>query len=204
MKLKKIVSLALAGILAVSMLTACGDKGSSSSEGETEVSPVTGVAATINAELDEKADIISFTNDSKLQNVLADYFKQNTLKVGYMNNTDTTVKWFDGSAGDSTIDTVVQKMIGADGKFASTIVAGNTSEKTGVEVYALNGKKLTEENALKLVGQYIESNVNLPKDNATKTFDYAGSVAAVKAETKGGTESVWVVAVAITQTPSDK
>ena len=54
MKLKKIVSLALAGILAVSMLTACGDKGSSSSEGETEV-VATGYSAMLAKELKDTA-----------------------------------------------------------------------------------------------------------------------------------------------------
>ena len=39
MKLKKIASLALAGIMAVSMLTACGEGGSSSSEPTNPVVP---------------------------------------------------------------------------------------------------------------------------------------------------------------------
>ena len=54
MKLKKIVSLALAGIMAVSMLTACGDKGSSSSEGEGEV-VATGYSAMLAKELKDTA-----------------------------------------------------------------------------------------------------------------------------------------------------
>ena len=192
----------LAGIMAVSMLAGC--KTATEPTEEPEVTPVTGAAAVINAELNDKKDTIEFENDTKLQGVLADYFAENNLQVGYMKNTDTSVKWFDGSAGDSSIDTVVQKLMGASGKFAA-INASNTSEKTYAEVYALNGKMLTEENALKLVGQYIDgAAVTLPDDSTSKTFDYSGTVAAMKAETKGGTESVWVVAVTITQTPADK
>ena len=75
MKLKKIVSLALAGVLAVSMLAGCNTTGSSSSEGEgeTNTSPATSYASTLYNALSETAQKkISFAADSELDADLAD------------------------------------------------------------------------------------------------------------------------------------
>ena len=73
MKLKKIVSLALAGILAVSMLTACGE-GSSSSTVIPPVNntPTSAIATALNNKLSGKqADLLSFEANSTLADALA-------------------------------------------------------------------------------------------------------------------------------------
>ena len=73
MKLKKIVSLALAGILAVSMLTACGE-GSSSSTVTPPVNntPTSAIATALNNKLSGKqADLLSFEANSTLADALA-------------------------------------------------------------------------------------------------------------------------------------
>ena len=73
MKLKKIVSLALAGILAVSMLTACGE-GESSSTVNPPVNnaPASAIAAALNAQLSgDQADLLSFEANSKLANAMS-------------------------------------------------------------------------------------------------------------------------------------
>ena len=62
MKLKKIASLALAGIMAVSMLAGCKDGSSSSTPTEPDVNPVdSSLANYVNNELDAK-----YTNILKL------------------------------------------------------------------------------------------------------------------------------------------
>ena len=87
MKLKKIVSLALAGILAVSMLTACGDKGSSSSEGETEV-VATGYSAMLAKELKETAakSYVTFQDNAEdeaaLKKMLGSYANKDLIAAG--------------------------------------------------------------------------------------------------------------------------
>ena len=74
MKLKKIASLMLAGIMAVSMLTACGGKTTGNEEEKPPVvDPVdTSFAASVNDLLStEQKNVITFTNDSTLNGVLA-------------------------------------------------------------------------------------------------------------------------------------
>ena len=87
MKLKKIASLALAGIMAVSMLAGCGEA-ASSSEPTTPPETVTGAAAAINAELDNNKDKISFDNDSVLQNLLTDYYAKIPIPAGWAAGVD--------------------------------------------------------------------------------------------------------------------
>ena len=71
MKLKKMISLALAGIMAISMLTACGGKGESNSGNtETPVAPAAGVSGKIQSLLDE-GDLITLTDNSTYQTYLS-------------------------------------------------------------------------------------------------------------------------------------
>ena len=74
MKLKKIVSLALAGILAVSMLAGCGDNGDSNSTVTPPVdnTPASAIASALNAQLSgNQADLLSFEANSKLANAMS-------------------------------------------------------------------------------------------------------------------------------------
>ena len=67
MKLKKIASLALAGIMAVSMLAGCKDN-PTSTVAHQPVTPVTGAAAIVNGELNAKKDVISFSDSDVMTN----------------------------------------------------------------------------------------------------------------------------------------
>ena len=213
MKLKKIASLALAGIMAVSMLAGCKDNPSSSSEPTTPPETVTGAAAAINAELDENKDQISFENNSVVEDLLTNYYTNNPITVteassaGTVVNSGTTMK-----IGSDPMDSVIA-VLNADaiGGFHTSSggvrFSQNTDKTTNVEIYVLNAERLTEAGALKLVGQYIDDLV-LPEEGtagaANKDYSYTGSVAAVEAHTDGDTASAWVIAVTITQTPSNK
>lgn len=206
MKLKKIAALAMSGVMAVSMLAGC--KTATEPTEEPEVVPASGAAALLNAELDAKKDVISFTDDAELRDALTTYFKSNPITkdiLGYVDDNGLSVYQANGQ-GMSGIDAFVQTMIGADGKIANVINASNTSAKTGFDVYVVSGKNFVEENALKLVGRYIDStSVVLPEDNGTtKDYSYTGTAAAINATTKGGTAGVWIVAITVTQTPADK
>ena len=223
MKLKKIASLALAGIMAVSMLAGCKDNPSSSSEPTTPPETVTGAAAAINAELDNNKSKISFDNDSVLQNLLTDYYAKNPIPAGFAANVNTVVKSQD--VKDDVVKTILSVLNvnndmatfndGTPNNTADMYVCNsiNTKKVTGVELYILNADKLTEAGALKMVGQYIDD-LKLPTegikgatgkpDASSKNYSYDGTVAAIKAQTEGKTESVWVIAVTITQTPSAK
>ena len=205
MKLKKIASLMLAGIMAVSMLAACGEgKGNSSSSSSSSEVPVGGAAAIVNAELDKNKDKIEFVNDSYVENILASYYEKNV--PARLNNYDNAVTVNQTVNETTGVATVVNTQTGSVGtEFAEVLASNNTTKQSEVEVYILSGTKLNKDGALKLVGQYIDT-LNLPDEGATgtnKIYSYSGSVAIVKAETKGKTESAWVVAITITQTPSD-
>ena len=214
MKLKKIASLMLAGIMAVSMLAGCGEASSNSTE-TPDVTPVTGVAATVNGELDKNAKKVSFTDDSVVTNLLTNYFKENPVEAGnWTSATDAEAKhtgWYTG------LQDTIKAVIGAKnenhqgmGDFADD----GSNVGTYFSMYVLNSDVLTQEDALRMVGQNIDS-LDLPTEGAVydtgstqtaknKDFSYTGTVAAIEAESKGGTESVWVIVATITQTSADK
>ena len=76
MKLKKIASLMLAGVMAVSMLAGCSN-GTKPDDGEKEP-VVTGLTGEVVAALDEDTTkAVSFTSDSNLDNVVAKYVQKN-------------------------------------------------------------------------------------------------------------------------------
>ena len=222
MKLKKIASLALAGIMAVSMLAGCKD-GSSSSEPTNPVTPVTGAAAIVNNELSNNKDNVSFTDNSILTDLLANFYKENPIKV------DT---WTAGNAKlvSATDAKLWDAVKGLYDVATANNIAGVNSYKTWVDkagsktycnIYWINNDFVTKDDALRMVGQAMD-NITLPKDNkieantaskdpviqlgqkATLNYTYTGSVAAIEAQSKGGTESVWVIAVTVTQTATNK
>ena len=218
MKLKKIASLMLAGIMAVSMLAACGEASSNSTE-TPDVTPVTGVAATVNGELNNNAKKISFTEDSVLTNLLTNYYKENPIKKGM---------WNAGTANLQKVDAVklwdaVEDLYSVTEPSSDTITIdesnwlGKAGSKTFAYIYWVNSDFVTKEDAMRMVGQKMDG-MELPKDNAVAAdaaggapavaadldYTYTGTVAAIEAESKGGTESVWVIAVTVTQTATDK
>ena len=205
MKLKKIASLMLAGIMAVSMLAGCSDNGgSSSSEPENPAVPVAGVAATVNGELDQNADKVSFTDNKVVEDLLVRYYTENPVDKDTWSKAGVDVLKSRVYAGEPR--TAIQEVLGStEGMFEANIKNTVAEKHTVVEMYVLKSDYVTKEDALRMVGQRLDD-VDLPKENGDKTKDYSytGSVAAIEAESKGSTESVWVIVASITQTPSDK
>ena len=179
MKLKKIVSLALAGILAVSMLTACGDKGNASSTpAEEEVVVDTSIAGVLTDEVDE--DLIKFSYDSNLQKNLDlailvnggakdatdDQVKNSLLKI--LDVTDTQITDFYGYEGKGNGS--------KKGTQTFTVVVKDTSSKTDKELM-----KTVEANL-----QNLDSlNEKYEAANADYTYTYNSKVAMVKVEKDG-------------------
>ena len=196
MKLKKIVSLALA----VSMLAGCKGSSSSSEGDGTVVTPVSGVTASINAELDDNKDIIEFTDSTELKNFLTSYFDNYDITLDDLKNVGTTVV-YNGTLNANVAAAAVSAKLADEANFTTSITVDSEDEDTkAVEVYVLNGH-LTEANVLNLVGQHLDG-LTLPEEyidsgEAKKDYAYDGSIAVVKAETEGKTESAWVVAVVI-------
>ena len=86
MKLKKIASLALAGIMAVSMLTACGEGTGNGNSGSSSSQPTapTGYTSSVLAETNLAKDFVTGTDDSKL-NAMVNAVAE--MKVNYTNAT---------------------------------------------------------------------------------------------------------------------
>ena len=81
MKLKKIASLALAGIMAVSMLAACGEGTNNSNSGSSSSQPTTAsVVSTVkNAIADKNSDlVITVEENTALNNAMKKYNEDNT------------------------------------------------------------------------------------------------------------------------------
>ena len=199
MKLKKIASLALAGIMAVSMLTACGEgtgNSGSSSEPTTPVANNANVA--INNELVELKDKIAFSNSDALNDAVKAYFAKNQINADDWKNRDA------GELG--TAATAINSTIGADWDGESdlvTLINNTDTEKYEIlVVYGFNTKMYTEASALKLVGKTIDT-FDLKEDstitNDGKEYSWTGSATVTEVKSKGGNESIWAVAVLITR-----
>ena len=216
MKLKKIASLMLAGVMAVSMLAGCNGKTEEKPGDEnTNVAPVTGAAAVVNSELNENKDKISFTDNKVVTDLLTNYFKENPVQAGNWTNASSTeanhTEWY------GALQNSVKALIGAKNSAATSGVQGvdnfgKSTNDTGTyfNMYVLNTEFLTKEDALRMVAHDLDD-IDLPeegsadgKDPATKDFSYTGSISAIKAESKGGTESVWVIVATMTKTAADK
>ena len=214
MKLKKIASLMLAGIMAVSMLAGCKDAASSTpTDPETPVTPVVNAAATVNGELGEVADKVTFTDDMGASKIMESFF--DTTPIVKNEWTKAQLKVVNDVA---TLDDLVADLetylsaVDPAYNFSNSGVNGNSTDGdqydgTYLEMYLLNDEYYSEEEALKLVGQYL-AKLDLPETNKdvagvtageVMNYSYTGSVAAVKAESKSGAESMWVIMVSITR-----
>ena len=207
MKLKKIASLALAGIMAVSMLTACGEgtsnSGSSSSE---NTNPATGVSATFASYL-KNGGRVTFADDSEYQGYLASAIEKSDIKyntlaeatdvlaIGTGNkpfdkldeilgksvigyNGSQTIDQWSGYGIQATTDTVYINMWRAPGDMAQNVVLK--------EVAAEIDNDLADK---QLVNVYTDSNDNVYE------YDYTGSVSMQKVE--DGSASAWYVLLTI-------
>ena len=202
MKLKKIASLMLAGIMAVSMLAACGsapvEEDPSSSE-----TPATGVSATFASYL-KNGKRVEFADDDTYQGYLSAGLDAADPKWDDMNAIKSVQ-----SAKDWGVYNEVVKKIDAnevDFKNRATIEnfskVTNAEDETFVSMYAAPGK-LSQNVVLKGVAealdQYLADGVlvNYYENNGTRyDYDYTGSVSMQKVE--DGSASAWYVLVTVT------
>ena len=208
MKLKKIASLMLAGIMAVSMLTACGGNTTGNEEEKPPVvDPVdTSFAASVNDLLStEQKNVITFTNDSTLNGVLA--------KVA-----PTIDSWnlmtFNMGAGHVFVTDArdMRHLLGIDRD--NSMVFGKklfyntaTSATTAADIFVVDGS-YTEEGVAEFVAEYVDhlmKGYHMPAVGAEKVpyrYAYTGSIACTKVTNLSGDFESYVVAFTVTQTPT--
>lgn len=191
MKLKRILSLALSGVLAVSMLTACGGGSSISSILDNRTSTVRGA-------LNGAQSMVSYkSNDKELDDAIS--------KVA---GTLTPAQVTDGIA-DSSVSTTVRQLTGYDDLYLGEWKAQTTvGSETFVKVFVYNvddeafdtASEVATDIAKQLDGMKLKSETATEVEGYTNS--YKGNVVAYE-KTIGEGDSAfdaWVVGVSITQT----
>ena len=197
MKLKKIASLMLAGIMAVSMLAGC--KGAASSNtADPEVKPVdNSLSAYVNEKLDDELkNIVTFSSDSKLESALnkaASMVDENTLKT-------TSPTWISSGAIFESFGEMLDTNCDAISDFAST-----DKDSTAAFLYVVPGN-FTEGGMKDQVVSMLKSDIvaaaKLPGANGAGTYryTYTGKIAVVSVDSNNGDYSAYVVGIVIDQT----
>ena len=224
MKLKKIASLMLAGVMAVSMLAGCNTAAVDPEQPEQPEQPVdTSFAADVNDLMSgaHKA-VLTFESDATLQSTLnkvagqLDSFTLNNAltKDGFVIGDDandfrhllgigrsnTLTLGTDGNYWSPFLTTATASYKFFSNMTASTntvadliVVPGNLTTEGLAEVVAANAEKLIDSKRMPNDGIYDEKEYK---------YDYTGDIAYVKVDNLSGDFSAYVVAVTITQTPT--
>ena len=212
MKLKKIASLMLAGIMAVSMLAGCDGKGGSGEEENPVVPAETGVVAYANDALTaDQKEIFTYAASADLDAILKD------LASSTSNFDKDTIHRIYSQYSEKYEGELIKKLNGkldgivlSDNDFSEAPADGK-SQKRGL-VYTISGRLDAEEAVGKIagvVGGYVErdndnNGITCPdvvEYNGTK-YDcaYSAEISAVKVSSSSApNESAWVVAIVLTQ-----
>ena len=216
MKLKKIASLALAGIMAVSMLAGCKDgtteDGGASSQPETPV--VSNAAEYANYMLSgPEKNIFTFSSNSDLDAKL----KKVVEKVDLIGDTmiEGTYKASAVTVVGETAGSSIPKAVGPelDKEFSNKVIVTTgftttpsvSGDRVAIDTYAVSGK-LSEEDAVKSIVKTWATNNNIstttyPSSVSGYDCDYKAEISAVNvASRQHPDQSVWVVAIMVTQT----
>ena len=214
MKLKKIASLMLAGIMAVSMLAGCDGKGGSGEEENPVVPAETGVVAYANDALTaDQKEVFTYAASADLDAILKDLasstsnFSEDKIDGIYK---DYDVTYDSDMCGKlrGKLDGIIRE----DGKFNNPPADGK-SQKNGY-VYTISGRLDAEEAVGKIAKSVGKMIVDASDDrlngitcpdvveyNGTKyDCDYSAEISAVKVSSSSApNESAWVVAIVLTQ-----
>lgn len=216
MKLKKFAALALAGMMAVSMLAACSDKTTTGEEEDNQI------VAT--------SDAVTYANDA-LSASMKEHatFKANPTLDGWVKDMATNTDVFSAAhiAGVYTNGTTVTygNTYGQDnlrGKLKEKLMDSNeiyvdlnedcfeaapadkSSQCTSV-IYVLSGV-LDEKSAVQMAVDTLANAVDFPLEikNNKYTCEYSPEISALRVTNESLTgESAWVVAIVVTQTVTE-
>ena len=205
MKLKKIASLALAGIMAVSMLAGCNN--GSGDKGEVVVNPSdTSIAGVVNNEQSATNKVkVTFTYDSNLENYLKQAIAIKGTGSSVTNDVEELVKkltaetyvtsfWDENTKPSASVD--------VDGKsqtYLDLIVVDSTqatTEKAAMKVVANQIDEMIADNL-------VERTANVNPDSKYYVYGYEGSIAMVSVTNANNTVTYYVVGT-VTQTATEK
>ena len=203
MKLKKIASLMLAGVMAVSMLAGCSGKdGDSGNDGNKPIVTSGVDAAGVIAKLDkDTTKKVEFSASSSLQSALTVYVDAlgdsaldkgavtDGYNIGYLAwiaDLDIVGNFTDDDAAETRLFAGVLPADVSD-TYAVRMIAGRLDEYIA---------------SLDLRDSSIDDDTNIKDGQEYTKYDYTGSVAVVKVEGTLG-QNGYVYAYTITRTPSD-
>ena len=224
MRIKKIASLMLAGIMAISMLTACGNTVSEKPEDPTDEPTVTPsssnaqiVVDNMSKEAQNKVSAVANSDlTAALQNAVEDYFTNaDVVKYGSLFEIEDTAY---GVGRNDARDTDIGEALVENLKPYTNEIANlnnlsddKTDPFTAVEVYGVNGS-VSDKDLLEQIGHKIDSEI-VALDNEGKyavggnvanyvDYDYEVSASIVTADGRvwGIEDTVKFVAVAVTRT----
>ena len=207
MKLKKIASLMLAGVMAISMLTACGnngtdDKGEGEGETSTATSYSTELRAAMTGEAKERVTAVANSKlDSALEQTVKKYFVINDYKDIIKVH---GVEQISISGDDNVIYNNLVKSMSAEKGIVAALDNENTKTTTAVNLYVVNATT-SDEYALEQIAGMIGI-VDLPKTSADTNYKYTYDISAsivtksVSSSLIQGVDTgVKYIAVAVTQ-----
>ena len=202
MKLKKIASLALAGIMAVSMLAGCKSNPADPETPTDPTTPATGVSTTFASYL--TGDRIKFADNSTYQKYLSDAITDADLDyktIGSVSGTKQVTDDVYSSIVDDFSANVVNFVNDYDAISGLNTKVGNNSDATYIIVYTVDGM-YSQNIALKSVADQLDTNlsnsyfVNYNTVGGKQyNYDYTGSVSMQKVE--DGSASAWYVLVTV-------
>ena len=219
MKLKKIASLALAGIMAVSMLAGCKDGnnnngGASSSSEPTTTNVVTYANDVLSASEKEVFTFTSSSNlDTILKNVATDTSKFNSAGIERVFGSTGVVNGQvqrdinNGWQEINLLEGVEGKLDGIVTENFTDLPSSNVKTQKKVELYTISGayeEKAAVQKIVEDFSRYINNTV-FPESVDKKDCSYTAEISALKvASPEDAEKTAWVVAMVFTQTSTAK
>ena len=215
MKLKKIASLALAGVLAVSMLAGCGEAGSTNTN-NTPDAPVSSIVAAVNdGQKVENKVKITFTANSKMEDAAKAAIEQYGESLD-ADKLETAMKQHMAIVGatSSTIGFMNDRTANIkDGQTVTYFAVSPSFDSAYVDAAVLNDCAnavdmivSTLDDTTKVTAQDVEKNPSLTATKVGDTyydFSYTGDVCLVNVPKANGSTAHYLV-VMIEQTAAKK
>ena len=220
MKLKKIASLMLAGVMAVSMLAACGDNSSTTTPVVPPVDDNTAtsaISAALNDQLFSKqADLLSFESNSKLASLLdriaeddEDFEIRDTLVSG-ANRPTLLNPWIDTDVA-GIVDAAFNGTTPAVNMTNGDINVWHNDNRAYLYVYTVDGSMQDVDQIARAVMNGIAGNglqdhvydvagiVDSGTTPQQTDYEYKGYAEMVKITNDNSSDTAWVVAVLVEQ-----
>ena len=217
MKLKKFAALALAGMMAVSMLAACSDKTTTGEEEDNQIvatsDAVTYANDALSASMKEHATFkANPTLDGWVKDIATntDNLSATNIKTAY--NTYTSVNLDKTNVGQTNLRTKLEEKLKDSNviyvdqnKDCFDAVPDDKDAQSTSWVYVLSGV-LDEKSAVQMAVERVVDNVNFPSSISGNkyTCEYSPEISALRVTNESLTgESAWVVAIVVTQTVTE-